>query len=78
MAKSVRSETSMRSIHSRKSTEALVTRSKAKILGIETIQEGEANLIPPILVTHRDDDGQRLIEKKSLNKLPFKNRNPAL
>mmetsp|Transcript_5546 Transcript_5546/g.8166 ORF Transcript_5546/g.8166 Transcript_5546/m.8166 type:complete len:397 (+) Transcript_5546:172-1362(+) len=43
-----------------------------------TTSRGEINIQPPILVTHTEDDGARLAETKSLNKLPFKNRNPAL
>jgi hypothetical protein len=42
--------------------------SKGAELGIEL----------PFTITHKEDDGERLKQTKSLNKLPFKNRNPAL
>ncbi len=49
-----------------------------------TVQEnkmyagGETNIRPPVSIIHTEDQGARLAETKSLNKLPFKNRNPAL
>ncbi len=48
-----------------------------------TVQEyenygGETNLRPPVTIIHTEDQGARLAEKNNLNKLPFKNRNPAL
>ena len=39
---------------------------------------GEIKMNPPITIIHTQDDGARLREIKSLNKLPFKNRNSAL
>ena len=39
---------------------------------------GETKKMKPKTVIHIEDDGARLAEKKSLNKLPFKNRNPAV
>jgi len=72
IAESVRSNTSIRSIHSKKSMTALVSKMKEQIEAMEPIYE------EPVQVTHTDDDGRRLAETKSLNKLPFKNRNPAL
>lgn len=40
--------------------------------------EKESAIMPPIVITHTDDDGARMAEKKSVNKLAFKHRNPAL
>ena len=71
----------------------LVTKSRDKIklngqnqeqpFNLETVMEactsvGEKGMTPPITITHTEDNGARLKETKSLNKLPFKNRNPAL
>ena len=39
---------------------------------------GEMSMKLPLTIIHKEDDGARLAETKSLNKLPFKNRNPAL
>lgn len=78
LAESVRSNSSdLRSIHSKKSMEALVTKSKEKLNKLESIMESEVKC-SPVIITHQDDDGARIAETKSLNKLPFKNRNPAL
>ena len=44
---------------------------------MDTVEEEEEKQ-PPILVKHKDDDGARLAELKSLRKLPFINRNPAI
>lgn len=38
----------------------------------------EATMAPPVLITHIEDDGARIAGTKSLNKLPFMNRNPAV
>lgn len=38
----------------------------------------ETCLIAPRTITHTEDNGARLAETKSLNKLPFMNRNPAI
>ena len=75
---SVISESSIGSIHSRKSLAALVYKAKERVSEMAQIQEEEEALPPPILITHTDDDGARMAEKKSINKLAFKNRNPAL
>ena len=72
IADSVRSNTSIRSVQSKKSVSALVSKMKEQIKAMEPIYE------EPVQVTHTDDDGRRLAETKNLNKLPFKNRNPAL
>ena len=70
---SVRSDHSIRSIHSQKSINALIARAKEKLnIAMEPILE------EPVLSTLVEDDGRRIAETKSLNKLPFKNRNPAL
>ena len=83
IAESVRSTSSdMKSIHSKKSMEVLVAKSKEKMLSsdkLERIMEVPvSSKQEPIIITHQDDDGARLAETKSLSKLPFKNRNPAL
>ena len=84
VAESVRSEGSVSCIHSQRSMEALVTKSRKRIAGegrgLSAIQESpaEISMEPPKLITHIEDNGARLSETKSLNKLPFKNRNPAL
>ena len=46
--------------------------------GEEGEEEKEKAVPPPVLSTVTDDNGARMAEKKSLNKLAFKNRNPAL
>ena len=94
-----RGDTSISSIHSRKSMHMLVSKSKDRLESssrsnktatkqhttpLEIIDEGnvcngrEMRKITPKTVVHVEDDGARLAETKSLNKLPFKNRNPAL
>jgi len=92
IADTVRSESStIGSIHSQRSMQALVARSKEKIgttsvsnsnsFPLETISETpmmEAAMTPPVWITHTDDGGARIAEAKSINKLPFMNRNPAL
>lgn len=79
VAETVRSEATLKKIHSKKSTEAMVARSKEKMQANGNDKgSDEACLVPPLLVTHTDDNGARLAETKNLNKLPFKNRNPAL
>jgi len=82
-------------IHSRRSVEALVSKSKERIGGsggkigtsgapaTDTIIAEEQQFVehtfsPPVMITHKDDEGARLAEMKSLSKLPFKNRNPAI
>lgn len=81
-------------IHSRKSAGALVQLAKErldtdKLIGIsssslEQIAEENGDLVeerkrsPPTSITHKDDEGARLAVMKSLQKLPFMNRNPAV
>eukprot|EP00956_Cyclotella_meneghiniana_P001599 scaffold1796_cov60-Cyclotella_meneghiniana.AAC.9 len=69
-------ESAIKSIHSRQSVKLLVT--KAKERALDPIDEKEAAMTPPVSIRHTDDDGARLEEMKSLNKLAFKHRNPAL
>lgn len=74
-------DSAIKSIHSRKSIVALITDAKKRIsVQLNPIDEGDCELpvAPPICITHTDDDGARLAEKKSVNKLAFKHRNPAL
>lgn len=68
---------SVSSIHSQKSLRHLISEAKRSL---ETIHEGmgEVGKQLPIMITHTDDGGARLAQTKSLNKLPYKNRNPAL
>ena len=77
---------SFSSIHSSKSIKMLVKQScdslsvPLNVIAEEENREpmGEIKMNPPITIIHTQDDGARLRETKSLNKLPFKNRNPAL
>ena len=90
VADTIRSEgdASVSTIHSRKSIQALVSKAKERLtskskssLGMikeDDVIGGETRMAPPVKITHTEDDGARLAETKSLNKLPFKNRNPAL
>lgn len=68
---------SVSSIHSQKSLRYLISEAKRSL---ETIHEGKGEFKTqlPIIITHTDDGGARLAQTKSLDKLPFKNRNPAL
>lgn len=93
VAESVKSSSSdINSIHSRKSLKALVAKSKERISSgcnnLSTIYDNEEDSDnnqqcyvireEPRVVTHQDDEGARIAATKSLSKLPFKNRNPAL
>ncbi|KAL3767145.1 hypothetical protein ACHAW5_003164 [Stephanodiscus triporus] len=86
IAISVMSESTVSSIHSKKSIKALVSKAKERILETPTIEEEdeereeekEKAVPPPVLSTVTDDNGARMAEKRSINKLAFKNRNPAL
>lgn len=89
IADSIKSEgnSSMLSIHSRNSLNALVAREKDKLstkkiqsnTNLASISEsGETNLKVPLEIVHQEDDGTRIKETKSISKLPFKHRNPAL
>jgi hypothetical protein len=69
-------ESEIKSIHSRQSVKLLVSKAKERVLA--PVNEDESAVIPPVTISHTDDDGARLEETKSLNKLPFKHRNPAL
>ena len=80
---------SVSTIHSRKSLQMLVSKAKERLSHLERkktlaiiIEDkatgAEIGMRPPVTITHKEDDGARLAETKSLNKLPFKNRNPAL
>lgn len=79
-------------IHSRKSAEALVHHAKERLdtnkissfNPLDIVAEEEVDLVeerkcsPPASITHKDDEGARLALMKSLQKLPFMNRNPAV
>jgi hypothetical protein len=93
IAESIRSDgnVSVSTIHSRRSLQKLVSNAKKRLskcaddervsLGVlheDKVSEGEIGMKLPLTIIHKEDDGARLAETKSLNKLPFKNRNPAL
>jgi hypothetical protein len=89
IATSVMSESTIGSIHSKKSLTALVSKVKERASNniiMPTINEDEIEgelskekAVPtPVISTVTDDNGARMAEKKSINKLAFKNRNPAL
>ena len=88
IAETIRSESSssVSTIHSRKSLQMLVSRAKERLASgsLDPIPEcsdnkgAEVAMVLPLTITHKEDDGARLKETKSLNKLPFKNRNPAV
>jgi hypothetical protein len=88
IATSVMSGSTVGSVHSKKSIKALVSKARGRMLEmtIEEVDENEeeANQMrekavpPPVLSRVTDDNGARIAEKKSINKLAFKNRNPAL
>ena len=61
----------MAKIHSHKSLECLVEKSKDKMIG-------EISIHPPRMITHSEDNGARLALKSSIEKLPYKNRNPSV
>ena len=90
IADSIRSDSnvSVSTIHSRRSLQMLVSKAKKRLSdsdkkkSLNVIDEGkssggEMSMKIPLTITHKED-GARLAETKSLNKLPFKNRNPAL
>ena len=87
IAATVRSECngSVSSIHSRKSMQMLISKSCDRLMkehderdcALEPVEE-DGGMRPPVTITHTEDDGARIAATKSLNKLPFKNRNPAL
>jgi len=82
IAESCRSTSSvMRSIHSQKSMKAIVSKCRERMIKKDI--ENKVEPLPefkvfPIVITHQEDNGARIAETKSLSKLPFKNRNPAL
>ena len=73
-------ESSIGSIHSKKSLTALVTKARERLSNMDAIEEEESEkaVPPPVCSTVTDDDGARMAETRALNKLAFKNRNPAL
>lgn len=73
IADTIRSDHSIRSIHSQKSMSTLIFKAKEKLNVVM-----EPVLEEPVFASLVEDGGRRLAETKSLNKLPFKNRNPAL
>ena len=74
IADTVMTESTIRSIHSRKSLTTLVNKARERLIGMDTIEEG---ITPqPNLSIIINNDGQR--KKIDVNKLPFMNRNPAI
>ena len=77
----ISTDSTIKSIHSRKSIAALISKARSRVSSqltpIEEVEQ-EITLPQPIFITHADDGGARMAEKKSVNKLAFKNRNPAL
>jgi len=74
-------DSTIKSIHSRKSITALVSDAKKRMSQqLNLIEEGEPEIAmtPPLSITHTDDDGARMAEKQSIHKLAFQHRNPAL
>ena len=80
IANTVMSESTIGSVHSKKSLKALVSKARERMSEMAPIEEGESEkaVPPPVLSTVTDDNGQRIAETRALNKLAFKNRNPAL
>merc|ERR1711957_133699 len=80
IANSVMSESSIASVHSKKSLAALVSKARERRYEMVLIDEEgvEQAVPPPILSTVSDDNGARIAKKKSINKLAFINRNPAI
>jgi len=75
IANTVMSESTIRSVHSRKSLAVLVTRARERIIGMmDPIEEGK--MPQPNQSTITNDDGQK--KKIDVYKLPFQNRNPAV
>jgi phosphatidate phosphatase APP1 len=79
IANSVMSESSIKSIHSKKSLSELISKARGRMMVMATIEEeGEDAISPPVVSTVTDDNGARMAEKKSIHKLAFKNRNPSI
>ena len=51
---------------------------KAKDQSLDIINEIGDAMTPPVSIVHTDDNGARLDEMKSINKLAFTHRNSAL
>ena len=89
VAENVRSEGSISSIHSQQSMQVLVAKSRQRLQRnrlagepplasvAETNQLAEVAVEAPIMVNHIDHEG-RLAQRRTLAKLAFKNRNPAI
>ena len=79
IANSVMSESSIKSIHSKKSLTELISKARGRMMVMATIEEeGEDAILLPVVSTVTDDNGARMAEKKSIHKLAFKNRNPSV
>ena len=74
IAETVMTESTIRSIHSRKARTTQGNKARERIIGMDKIEEG---ITPqPNQSTIMNNDGQR--KKIDVNKLPFMNRNPAI
>ena len=74
-------ESSIGSIHSKKSLTALVSKARERMSEMNPIieeDEKDQAISPPVVRTVTDDNGARKKEMKSINKLAFTKRNPAL
>jgi len=73
---------SIRSVHSKKSLQAVINREKKKIAAtMPAITEGDEayfKAAPPVIVTHDETGGSRITKKGLVSQLPYMNRNPAV
>ena len=75
---------SIRSVHSKKSLQAVINREKTKLgggQGLPAISEGGqgfAGAAVPRIITHDETGGTRITNKDLVSQLPYMNRNPAV
>ena len=75
---------SIRSVHSKKSLQAVINREKTKLgggQGLPAISEGGqgfAGAAMPRIITHDETGGTRITNKDLVSQLPYMNRNPAV
>ena len=79
VAESVMSQSTIGSIHSKKSLSTLVLRAREQIEMPQIDEDGREDCVPlPVCSTVPDDNGAKLIEKNAISKLPFLRRNPSV
>mmetsp|Transcript_20639 Transcript_20639/g.48476 ORF Transcript_20639/g.48476 Transcript_20639/m.48476 type:complete len:362 (+) Transcript_20639:175-1260(+) len=79
VAESVMSQSTIGSIHSKKSLSTLVLRAREQIEMPQIDEDGREDCVPlPVCSTVPDDNGAKLIEKNAVSKLPFLRRNPSV